>query len=110
MGHAAAVIAGDIYVIGGDSSTSYGPLKSAERFNPVACRWEVLPPMLRVRRWPVAVVISRQLYIIGGADDLSAAERFDPVTARWEVLSPMPAMRYGYTATVISGLLYVLGG
>jgi len=60
------VVAGRIYVCGGRGSRgnqTHGgghALRTAERFDPIACTWDTIPPMVARRYRSAAVVISKQ--------------------------------------------------
>lgn len=112
----AAILGGKIYVCGGWNlkNQERQDLRSAERFDPVACTWEHLPDMC-VARWGFAVgVVMGKLYVCGGANKknstLHNAERFDPYHNRWELLPMMLEGRGGCVGSALQGKLYVCGG
>ena len=115
---------GDIYVVGGGTSMYRGAacLRSVERFDWDAARWESAP-MLREARNGVGVAISHateRLFAFGGYggdhDYLDTCESM-PVgsavgaDARWTELPCMSCKRAGPCAAAgPDGRLYVLGG
>ncbi len=77
--HSASVIAGQLYVVGGQNGQGV-VLTYAKRFGLVAGVWRALAPM------------STQ-HVVGGVDGqrvlLNSAERLAPVTGVWRALAPM---------------------
>jgi len=98
--HAAAVLEGKLYAVGGDGDG--GHLSSVERYDPTANAWEAVAPMATGRSELVVGALYGKLYAVGGtkydeeAGDERAAnmvERFNPATLAWEELAPMATAR-----------------
>ena len=91
--HSASVIAGQLYVVGGQNGQGV-VLTYAKRFGLVAGVWRALAPM------------STQ-HVVGGVDGqrvlLNSAERLAPVTGVWRALAPMSTQPWGHSASVIAG-------
>lgn len=110
-GPAAAVLAGRLYVLGGEARGH--ALRDAQRFDPWTGVWEALPPMQTGRIRAAAVVCGGFLYVLGGLDGsrpLRSVERYDPRKRIWEMLAPMNRPRYACAATVQDGCIYAFGG
>ena len=86
----------------GGSNTDDGVLARTEMYNPVTCRWEELPPMLRKRANCSVVQLDGKVVTVGGKDEnmlpLRSAEEYDPKTARWKYLPDMTAKRASCSA------------
>ena len=103
--HAAAVIDGLVYVVGGSSATaSY--LTTGERYDPVANAWSPIASMGTGRYAHAAAVIEGLLYAIGGNDGSTfgspfvadgSGERYDPAANAWSPIASMGTRR-GYLA------------
>ena len=48
----AAVLCGTLYVFGGVSVDTVGPMNTVERYDPAANAWEAMAPMTTARRCP----------------------------------------------------------
>lgn len=110
-GAAAAVLAGRLYVLGGEARGQ--ALRDVQRFDPWTGAWEALPPMHCGRIRAAAVACDGFLYVLGGLDGsraLRSAERYDPRTRTWQVLGPMHRPRYACAATLQDGCIYAFGG
>ncbi|CAE8589984.1 unnamed protein product [Polarella glacialis] len=111
------------------------PLRSVERYDPFAGRWEAMPQMMVARGGAGAGVINKRLYVCGGWDEsrlpLSSVECFGPRgievalmslrgiqpavpilpgTHCWQAVPSMSQRRGGPAAAALEGLLYVCGG
>lgn len=110
-GPAAAVLAGRLYVLGGEARGT--ALKDVQRFDPWTSQWEAVPDMHIGRIRAATVVLDGCLYVLGGLDGakpLSAVEKYDPTKKTWEVLAPMEKPRYACAAIVKDGQIYAFGG
>ncbi|CAK0795744.1 unnamed protein product, partial [Prorocentrum cordatum] len=94
---AGAAVSGCLYVCGG-AGDGAAPLRSVERFDAAAGRWERMPDMREPR------VLGR-LCVCGGMNPCTAsAEWLDPATGAWEALPPMRQARAGAAAAVFCGV------
>jgi len=110
-GPAACVLAGRLYVLGGEARGA--ALKDVQRFDPWMDRWEAVPDMHVGRIRAATAILDGCLYVLGGLDGakpLSAVERYDPRKQLWEVLAPMEKPRYACAAIVKDGKIYAFGG
>lgn len=110
-GPSASVLAGRLYVVGGEARGT--ALKTAQRFDPWMDAWEEVPDMHIGRIRAATVVLDGFLYVLGGLDGsrpLSAVERYDPRKREWEVLAPMEKPRYACAAIAKDGKIYAFGG
>lgn len=109
---AAAVLAGEIYVIGGRLNN--GQVTGVvEAYSPLNNGWRPVTPLPR----PVAggVVLSDDafIYLFGGFDGqeyLADSYRYDPTTQSWQSLPPLAQPRAYAGGGVAGGKLYVVGG
>jgi hypothetical protein len=86
---------GCLYVLGGFSSSS--AMRSVWLYDPIANRWNDVPPMLTGRAYCKTSVLNGKLYVVGGVNQgrggltpLKSAEVFDPVTGTWDQVPNMP--------------------
>ena len=110
--HAAAVVGGKIYAIGGDTSIgSNGRTNSVDAFDPQAGTWAGVAAMPYVRASFAAVVLDGKIYAIGGCDGggaaMNAVDVYNPATNTWTTGPPMGMRRAGHSATVLGGKIYV---
>ncbi len=108
---------GLVYAIGGDNFGSPPcPLARAERYDPGADAWTLLPDMPTPRQGAVAATGSDgRIYVMGGTDaslqTIAIVEVFDPATDTWTTVAPMNTPRTGFGATAAAdGRIYVFGG
>ena len=110
---AAAVYAGDLYLLGGVIDS--GELAvSGLRWNPSKDAWQILKPKPTLVREAQAALLGEKLYMPGGLDASSQPTRqlevYDPRTDRWETRAPLPEALAGYALTAFEGHLYLFGG
>lgn len=110
---------GKIYVIGGDSSTTWnGPgIGTMEVYDPALDSWDTTKAPMHTGRVEFGVcVVNGKIYAIGGANTHSSfpfgmVEEYDPVTGLWDTTkTPMPTPRKGAAYGVIDNKIYVAGG
>jgi N-acetylneuraminic acid mutarotase len=109
-GHAAAVLAGRIHVIGGGNSRS--TLADHSEFDPASNSWIDRAPLPRSEGSPAAVAFNGKLYAIGGrsgGSDFGSVYIYDPATDRWGEGPPIEA-RGTAGAAAYCGKIYVFGG
>jgi N-acetylneuraminic acid mutarotase len=109
-GHAAAVLAGKIHVIGGGNSRS--TLADHSEFDPASNSWVERTPLPRSEGSPAAVVFNGKLYAIGGrsgGSDFGNVYIYDPATDRWGEGPPIEP-RGTAGAAAYCGKIYVFGG
>lgn len=108
-----------LYVVGGYARTSYTDTVESLCLATGDCQWTPLPPMLKSRYLPGAVVVQGKLYVVGGRNrepdssksrSLSSAEVFDPLTRSWSMLPAMTLRRSGCAVAAANGRIYVFGG
>ena len=123
-GHAAATLAGRIFVIGGTTGDPSNPndnktigLANVSVFSPDDHAWCSAPTArLNTPRYALAAAsdeASLSLYALGGASKgqiLSTVEVLDFQTASWSNVPPMKTARASFAAAFANGLLYVVGG
>jgi len=108
-----AVVAGKMYVIGGNAS---GYCTNAnEAYDPKTDRWTTRSPMPTPRCHLAVVALNGLIYAVGGANTSGSiryqvVEVYNPVSDTWSTAAPMPTGRQYAGAGVINGILYVAGG
>ncbi|XP_030922082.1 kelch-like protein 28 [Geospiza fortis] len=132
-----AVLAGELYALGGYDGQSYlrsvekyvpkgkewqgggfihpspAHMNSMERYDPSKNSWETVASMADKRiNFGVGVMLGF-IFVVGGhngVSHLSSIERYDPHQNQWTVCRPMKEPRTGVGAAVIDNHLYVVGG
>jgi len=102
-----------MYVIGGAREGM--SVDSAARYDPVADKWEALPPLPERREHCAAGAIGGIVYVAGGRrDGITGIEpltyAYDPSAKSWEKKAPLPTPRGGLAGAVLRGHLFVFGG
>lgn len=110
-GTTAAVLAGRLYVLGGEACGR--ALRDAQRFDSWVGFWEQLPTMCAGRIRAGVTACGGHLYVLGGLDGarpLRSAERYDPSSRSWQLLPPLCKPRYACAATARHGFVYAFAG
>lgn len=121
--HAAAVIDGKIYVVGGRQYTEqpngeYASVNvaSLEVYDPEAERWETRSPLPQAAGGLSAAVLDGKLYVFGGEQwvpeqtVIAEAWVYDPASDRWTSIPDMKTPRHGTAAGTVGDRIYVFGG
>lgn len=121
--HAAAVIDGKIYVVGGRQFTEqengeYANVNGAslEVYDPEAESWSTLAPLPQAAGGISAAVVEGKLYAFGGErwvpeqSVIAEAWVYDPALDQWTSVPDMPTPRHGIAAGAIGNQIYVIGG
>lgn len=109
-GPATGVIAGQLYVAGGNPTTV------VDVYDPVLNTWSTRDPIPTIRGAASAGVIDGKLYVAGGCINgncggaTNILEVYDSANNTWMTKAPMPTARAGMATGVIAGKLYVAGG
>jgi len=109
-GHAAAVLAGKIHVIGGGNSVS--TIADHTVYDPATDTWRAAAPLPRAEGSPAAVVFGGKLYAIGGRSgsaDYGDVYVYDAVRDAWS-RGPSIPKRGTAGAAVYHGAIWVFGG
>ncbi len=109
-GHAAAVLAGKIHIIGGGNSRS--TLANHSEYDPASDRWTERAPLSRSKGSPTAVAYNGQLYSIGGRSgpgDFGDVEIYHPQSDLWTFGTPIDP-RGTAGAVLYCGTIFVFGG
>src|SRR6266487_3650225 len=112
-GNNVAVVAGIVYMIGGNAQGSCTNANVA--YNPVTNLWVAKASMPTPRCGAAVVADNGLIYAIGGTNTsgsifYSTVEVYDPGSDSWAGAAPMPTPRQGPGATAINGIIYVAGG
>jgi N-acetylneuraminic acid mutarotase len=105
---------GRLYVYGGYTDSSFGPVTAAlQRLDPGTGRWTLLPASPTPRAAAGLAAIDGKLYAVGGAAPGAVFDRlevFDVSKRRWRTGPSMAVAREHIAATVAGGDVYVFGG
>jgi N-acetylneuraminic acid mutarotase len=112
-----AVIAGKIYVAGGDMN-DFQTTASLLVYDPVPNTWTSKRSMPHTNSAGVSAAINGKLYVLTSCRNSEACEsdlpptlyRYDPVTDQWTTLHPPPSPHSFGVGAVINGKWYVVGG
>lgn len=110
-GSAAAVVAGKLYIIGGEVCGR--ALKDVQRFDPWFGRWEMLPPMRQARIRAAATDSDACVFVLGGFDGdqpLKCVECFDVQQLAWQEMPTMMHPRYAGVASAQGQCILAIGG
>jgi hypothetical protein len=111
--HAAAVVDGVLYVMGGAVNFGLGMVERAEVYAllPEATAWEERAPMPEARWGHGAAEMGGKVFVAGGrrAED-KALLIYDPASDRWEIGPDLPTPRDHLGVVALDNLLYTVGG
>jgi N-acetylneuraminic acid mutarotase len=114
---AAAVLNGNIYVVGGSSTSTNSLQNICEKYDPVNDTWQIMAPMSVSRCELGLATVNGKMYAIGGTNPiispsgrLDIVEEYDPSTNTWTTKASMPTPRSCVSVTVINNLIYCTGG
>jgi N-acetylneuraminic acid mutarotase len=117
VGHAACEVDGILYVVGGDTGTSFQSLvqqRTLFAYDPKTDSWSGKANMPTARRLPAVIVADGIIYAIGGGGIISpvtgAVEAYDPKTDRWAPKTAMRTPRSAHAACAVDGIIYTIGG
>lgn len=102
--HGTAVVAYNIYVIGGFDGMDY--FNSCRCFNAVHKYWKEVAPMHARRCYVSTAVLSELIYAMGGYDGhhrQNTAEKYNPKTNQWSLIAPMNMQRSDASACTLKG-------
>jgi len=108
---AAAVLGGEIYLVGGYNST--GSLADVQIYNPTANTWSTGPALPVATDTGAAAVVANELYFIGGSHSgvySNAVWAYSPTTKTWSPKAAMPTGRNGLEVVVEKNIIYAIGG
>jgi non-specific serine/threonine protein kinase len=111
---AAAVVEGEIAVIGGLTADG-APSARVDAYSPTRDRWRRLPDLPAAAHHTMAAAGGARLYVVGGyGGALGAGARLRSAFVldhgTWRSLPPLPQPRAAGGAAVVAGKLYVVGG
>ena len=114
--HAAAVVDGKIYTIGGtDNMWGYADYWSTVfTYDPQTDTWTRKADMPAGRARLATAVVDGKIYAIGGSPhadaEVSTVEMYDPATDVWSRRADLPRARNWLSASTVNGKIYVIGG
>jgi N-acetylneuraminic acid mutarotase len=106
------VIAGELYVTGGDSFLVGGDLGSVEKYTPSTDTWSDVAPMPVACTGNSAVAVSSDLYVLGspGGGQESTMLKFDVMEGTWSEGAPLPEPKFALGICAVGSAIYVFGG
>ncbi|XP_041731757.2 kelch-like protein 33 [Coregonus clupeaformis] len=115
LSHEVAVVAGKLYVLGGQNYKGMlAVLNSVYRYNPLQDRWERMADMQEKRCNFSVVVLDEIIYAIGGYIDpetnLDSVERYCPNTDSWSFAQPLDMTLSCHASTLLDGEIFISGG
>ena len=109
---AAAVLLGEIFVIGGIGETK-SPEAIVEAYSPIDNAWRTITPLPTPISGALAVATQEALFVIGGHDGETAVSnlyKYDLTEDRWITLPEMPVARVSPAGDILNDQLIVTGG
>jgi N-acetylneuraminic acid mutarotase len=112
----AAVINGQLYVLGGcvNSDCGIGETTQMNIYNPTNNSWTPGPPMPVAVASAASAVVNGLLYVAGGQTygyrSVATLQVYDPVANSWSTMAPAPMVLNGGGGAAINGNFYVFGG
>jgi N-acetylneuraminic acid mutarotase len=111
--HAAAVVNGKIYVMGGAGADNK-PVLNVQVYDPATGMWAARADMPTPRGLFGASAVGTTIYAVGGTtigrDKLAVVEAYDTVTDTWTRKADMPTPRNALSTAVVDGKVYAIGG
>jgi N-acetylneuraminic acid mutarotase len=116
-GHAAAVVNGKVYVIGGEPSPQ-ASLGTVEEYDPTTDTWTWKAEMPTKRTFLCACAVEGKIYAFGGVTagvpravwNPATLDVYDPAIDTWTTGADMPISTCLAGACVENGRIYVMGG
>ncbi|XP_061815122.1 kelch-like protein 33 [Nerophis lumbriciformis] len=112
--HEAAVLKGQLYVLGGKRYYGTGDtLDCVYRYDPLQNSWQRMADMTQKRNSFSVVVMSGSIYAIGGCCDpeyIESVECFSPAANSWSLACPLDQTLGGHVAKVLQGQIFISGG
>jgi N-acetylneuraminic acid mutarotase len=103
--HAAVVVEGKIYVVGGGADV--------EVFDPERQAWESLGKSPSHRDFPGAAALGKEIHVVGGVHrkkNLATVDVFDTPSKKWQSGARLQVARSRLAAVAWGGKLYAIGG
>jgi N-acetylneuraminic acid mutarotase len=111
--HAAAVVNGKIYVLGGGGADNK-VVASVQVYDPATGTWAARADMPSPRALFGASAVGGTIYVVGGTvrglDKLALVEAYDTATDTWTRKADMPTPRNALSTAVVDGKVYAIGG
>jgi hypothetical protein len=114
VGGAAAVLEGQIYVVGGFNGSAI--VTNTQVYNPATNVWSTGVPLPTPLGDVASAVVNNVLYVIGGSGSTTGSPvtntvyAYNPKTKTWSTKAAMPTARDVAAAVVVNNIIYVIGG
>lgn len=108
----AAVLSGEIYVIGGRLPAGQATA-AVEAYSPLNDGWRPVTPLPQPTYGGLAQSDGNYIYYFGGRTDdgiTGASYRYDPANQTWAALPPMPRPRADIAGGIVTGQVIIVGG
>ena len=102
-----------LFAVGGRVLSADKNLAALERYDPVANRWQQLPPMSSARGGLGAAVVDGRLASVGGAHPtgvFATVQAYDIASSTWSDLAPLGKPRHGLAVAAVGNALYAFNG
>jgi N-acetylneuraminic acid mutarotase len=112
VGPAVSVVAGKLYVAGGNSGSGTA-INRVDVYNPATNSWSSAAAMPTARVGAAGALVGGKFYVIGGRSGptyYNTVEVYDPLSSSWSTAAGMPTTRGALGAAAVSGSIYALGG
>ena len=109
---AVAVLDGELYVIGGRTTTGQ-PLDVVEKFDPETGQWSAVESLGDERYAASAVLFENRILLMGGSEDDGATddvEIYVPGEDDWDSFDDLELDRTGLGSAALDGRVYAFGG
>ena len=110
---AAALVDGQIVLIGGFDTTTNVPTAQVRVYDLDSRRWRDAAPLPAPRGGHAAVVLDGKIHVLGGGNAVSTIADhsvYDPQADTWRARAPLPRAEGSPAAVVWAGRIYAIGG
>ena len=113
LGGCAVTLKDQIFVLGGQTVDCKDGTRECEMFDPTKKHWTLMTPMNIPRCNFAAVVLEKEVFVIGGYNEdgaLKSCEKYNIKTKTWSMLPDMNYARSGHVAVILEQVVFAIGG
>jgi len=114
---ATVVIGSRIYVMGGFTTGTAGPIDRVQIYDTAKNEWSEGTPLPDPVHHHGAALVGGKIYVVGGFHEpfpkrapIDSTWVFDPATNHWDKRAPLPSPRGAMVVAAIGNLIYAAGG